>query len=303
MRRSALTACLAVAVVACGGSAGTPPAEVPAAERSPSPATTTPLTSTPTATPVATATPQPTPTASPVPTPTVDPTLVADVRSDADVDRSFVGMAPDELRAIAKETGDASYNLPLPFDPHGVRFQLRTQAVRWGTDSAPFQVFGVVLLSGSVTLKLHGPAVYAMRREILFEIAGPRYLIVPTDQDVFRQPMAFQMGTRGVFVEATLASEVIAPNRFGEVGAPATQFGSGMGTAVLRVDASMPPLGGPVGGIWPRSHILIHGAGLNGYKDGAPLTEKSLLRAPDGRIVYIRCEFRFDGAKWIQACP
>lgn len=115
--------------------------------------------------------------------------------------------------------------------------------------------------------------------------------------------MNFQLGTRGVFVEATGAAEVIAPIKFGDVGSPATQFGSGLGTQILRVDASMRPLGGPATGVYPNSHIVIHGDGINGYKNGAPISEKSLLRAPDGRIVYIRCQLQFDGSKWVQVCP
>jgi len=33
------------------------------------------------------------------------------------------------------------------------------------------------------------------------------------------------------------------------------------------------------------------------------MTEKSLLRAADGRIVYIRCRLQFDGSKCVQVCP
>lgn len=295
MRTPLSLALLVIVSVSCGGTSSPSPV-------APSASSPTPIATATSALSISTPSPTAAPTTAPTPTP--DPTLLVDVRSDADVERLFVGMTPDELQSLVKESADPSYRFPLPFDPHGVRFQLRTQSVRFGSETAaPFQILGVVLTSGSVTLKLHGPGVYALRREVLFESAGARYLVVPTDQDVFRQPMNVQLGTRGVFVEATPASEVLAPIAFGEIGAPATRFGSGLGTQIVRVDASMRPLGGPPSGVWPNSHIVIHGDGVNGYKNGAPMTDKSLLRAADGRIVYIRCQLQFDGSKWVQVCP
>lgn len=287
---------LLVVLTSCGGAATLLPSPTDLAQVSPTPLATTAAPST--------ASPSPTPTAvrTPAPTATADPTLVADVQSDADVERLFVGMTPDELKPLVKETADASYRFPLPFDPHGLRFQLRTQGIRLAEDAPAFPILGVVLLSGSAVVKLHGPAVYALRRHTVFG-PEPHYLIVPTDQDVFRPGISFRYATRGVFVEVTAAGEILPPIKFGEVNSATPEVSNGLGMQVLRVDASMARLGGPATGVWPNSHLVIHGKGIGGYSDGAPMTSGSLLRAGDGRIVYIRCQLQFDGSKWVQVCP
>lgn len=214
--------------------------------------------------------------------------------TDSDVDKKFIDMSAQEVDKViaeATKSGKDGFKVALPFDPHGVKFNLRAPTVS-SPSGETYTVLVAWLQSGTATVKLASPYMHLVKAEA---IGGETHrVLAPMDESKAtvrpdgRYYDVKNVGGNGVFTEVPEGAEVLIdltqPFSMTINGKPAG-FVSGTGKAVFRVSASTPPMtswkfGSPL-------HILIRGMGVSG-PNGAMITRDSLLRAPDGRIVYVK---------------
>lgn len=209
---------------------------------------------------------------------------MAEVRSDADADRLFVGWSADEVSKATLSMTKESYKFVLPFDPHGVKFRANLLSVNSRTGGGKYQVILIKITDGTATIKSYLPTLLSFSA---FYNYGPEKLQAVEPQDETRPvpglpPGYFYRGGRGLYLFLPYEGiEVLHGRALGE-----NAYTQKVGESIFRVSATSPTIR-----TWPGDpHIVVFGSAEvigDAKGEASPIGSDPFLKVGD-RIVYVK---------------